>query len=438
MSDFEKIEQQERASFENVKKALLVGVYISGRSVNECEDHLAELAELAKTLGVEEVREIFCPVKKLTAATYIGSGKVEEIAEIVASDTIDVVIFDDVITPNQQKNIENVAKVPVIDRTEVILEIFGLHARTKEAMLQIEMAKIRHQLPRLKRMWTHLSRQRGGSSGGGGGYLRGTGEKQIETDKRLLKQKLRSLEREIKQVVSQRDQNRKQRIKSEIPTFSIVGYTNSGKSTLLNALTGSEVLVEDKLFATLDTTARAYQLPNRSKIILVDTVGFIRKLPHGLVKAFRSTLEEVCYTDVLVHLLDSSSKESLERFEATMGVLKELGIKDKPMIVVLNKIDLVEQRIALKRFKILYDNVIEISAVTHEGFENLHKALENEASKFAKVFKLRIPQSDYRIVDEIMREGRVIHTDYEGNDVILDAEIPVHLEFKLGEYILED
>jgi len=438
MSDFEKIEQQERASFKDVKKALLVGVYLSGRSTEECEDHLAELGELTQTLGVEETREIFCPIKKLTAATYIGSGKVEELAEIVAAEKIDVIVFDDVITPNQQKNIENVCKVPVIDRTEVILEIFALHARTKEAMLQIEMAKIRHQLPRLKRMWTHLSRQRGGSSGGGGGYLRGTGEKQIETDKRLLKQKLRSLERELKHVVSQRDQNRKQRLKSEVPTFSIVGYTNAGKSTLLNALTGSEVLVEDKLFATLDTTARGYQLPNRSKIVLVDTVGFIRKLPHGLVKAFKSTLEEVCYTDVLVHLLDCSKKGSLERFEATMKVLKELGVKDKPMIVVLNKIDLVTHKDSLRRFKILYDNVIEISAVTKEGFESLHNALENEASKFAKVFKLRIPQSEYRLVDEIIREGRVIETDYEENDVLLSAEIPKQLESKLSSYVVED
>lgn len=437
MSDFEKIEQQERASFENVKKALLVGVFQSGHSNNECEDHLNELGELATTLGVEEVRQIFCPIKKFTAATYIGSGKVEEIGEIVAAENIDVVIFDDVITPNQQKNIENVVKVPVIDRTEVILEIFGLHARTKEAMLQIEMAKIRHQLPRLKRMWTHLSRQRAASSGGGGGYLRGTGEKQIETDKRLLKQKLRSLERELKAVVSQRDQNRKQRLKSEVPTFSIVGYTNAGKSTLLNALTGSEVLVEDKLFATLDTTARGFQLPNRSKIVLVDTVGFIRKLPHGLVKAFKSTLEEVCYTDVLVHLLDCSKTGSLERFEATMKVLKELGVKDKPMIVVLNKIDLVKQKASLRRFKILYDRVIEVSAVTHDGFEDLYKALEDEAAKFAKVFKLRIPQSDYRLVDEIIREGRVIETDYEENDVLLEAEVPKHLESKVAAFVVK-
>jgi GTPase len=434
MSDFESIEQQDRATFKDIKRALLVGVYQSGRGLNECEDHVAELGELAKTLGVAETREIFCPIKKFSASIFIGTGKADEIAEIVREEKINVVIFDDVITPAQQRNLEAICKVPVIDRTEVILEIFGLHARTKESMLQIEMAKIRYQLPRLKRMWTHLSRERGVS---GGGSMRGMGEKQIEIDKRLLKQKLRGLESEVKKIVAQRDQNRKQRLKSEVPTFSIVGYTNAGKSTLLNAMTGSEVLVEDKLFATLDTTARGFQLPNRSKIVLVDTVGFIRKLPHGLVKAFKSTLEEVSYTDVLIHLLDCSKKGSLDRFEATMNVLKELGIKDKPMIVVLNKIDLVEHRESLRRFKILYDNVIEISAITHEGFEDLCKALETEASKFAHVIKLRIPQSEYRLVDEIIREGRVIDTDYDGNDVLLEAEVPSHMESKLKTFQVE-
>ncbi|MCH9811575.1 GTPase HflX [bacterium] len=432
MSDFEKIEQQERSTFENIKKALLVGVHFSGCPTDSCRDHVKELAELAKTLGVEECREIYCPIKKMTAATYIGSGKVEEIRDIVAAEKIDVVIFDDVITPNQQKNIENVAKVPVLDRTEVILEIFALHARTKEAMLQIEMAKIRHQLPRLKRMWTHLSRQRGGSVS-----ARGAGEKQIEVDKRLLKQKLRSIEREVKEVVKVREQNRKGRLKTGVPTFSIVGYTNAGKSTLLNSLTGSEVLVEDKLFATLDTTARAYQLPNRSKIVLVDTVGFIRKLPHALVKAFRSTLEEVCYTDVLIHLIDCSKKGSMERFEATMEVLKELGIKDKPVMVVLNKVDLLKSKEQVRKFNVVYDNVIAVSAKTGEGFEELLEVLEREAARFSKKAHLRIDQGNARLIDEIKKEGRVLHTDYEGNDVLMEVEIPEHMERKVQAFLVE-
>lgn len=432
MSDFEKIEQQERATFEHIGKALLVGVHFSGVATDTCRDQLKELGELAKTLGVQETREIYCPIKKMTAATYIGSGKVEEIRDIVAAEKIDVVIFDDVITPNQQKNIEKVVKVPVLDRTEVILEIFALHARTKEAILQIEMAKIRHQLPRLKRMWTHLSRQRGGSVS-----ARGAGEKQIEVDKRLLKQKLRSIEREVKDVVKVREQNRKGRLKTGVPTFSIVGYTNAGKSTLLNALTGSEVLVEDKLFATLDTTARAYQLPSRSKIVLVDTVGFIRKLPHSLVKAFRSTLEEVCYTDVLIHLIDCSKKGSMERFAATMEVLKELGIKDKPILVVLNKIDLLKSKEQIRKFNIVYDNVIAVSAKTGEGFDELLEALENEAARFSKKARLRIDQSNARLIDEIQKEGRVLHTDYEGNDVILEVELPEHMERKVQEFVVD-
>ncbi len=436
MSEIEKNLQHEKSMFENLGKALLVGVHFSGRDVEECREHLKELAALAKTLGVKETREIYCPIKNYTSATYIGSGKVEELGEIVKNEGIDVIIFDDTITPSQQKNIEKVTQTPVLDRTEVILEIFGLHARSKEALLQIEMARIRYQLPRLKRMWTHLSRHRG--SAGGTGASRGEGEKQIEVDKRILKHKLITIEREVKEFVSQREQKRKQRLKSGIPTFSIVGYTNAGKSALLNALTGSEVLVEDKLFATLDTTARAFQLPNRSKIVLVDTVGFIRKLPHSLIKAFRSTLEEVCYTDVLIHLLDCSQKGSFERFEATMEVLKELKIVDKPMIVVLNKIDLVQHRETLQRFKVLYQNIVEISAITREGFDSLLAAVEKEASKFGKTIHLRISQSNYQLVDEIIREGVVLHTDYEDNDVLLEAQVPEHMLQKVSGYIVEN
>jgi GTP-binding protein HflX len=437
MSNIESNEQRSQNAFESIKKALLVGVHYSGREIDECREHLAELADLSKTLGIKDTREIYCPIKKVTAATYIGSGKVEELAEIVKNEQIDVIIFDHSITPSQQKNIEEVTNVPVIDRTEVILEIFSQHAKTREAKLQIEMVKIRHQLPRLKHMWTNLSRQRGsGGSSGSGGFLRGSGETQFETEKRLLKQQLAGIELEVKQIVEHREQKRKGRIKSQIPTIAIVGYTNSGKSTLLNALTGAEVLVEDKLFATLDTTARAYQLPNRTKIVLVDTVGFIRKLPHALIKAFRSTLEEVCYTDVLIHLLDCSKKGAMERYEATMAVLEELGVKDKPMITVLNKTDLVENKERLRKFKVLYNNVVEVSALKHEGFDELLSAIEREASKFAKTVNLRIPQSNYKLIDEITREGNVLHTDYEENDVLLQVEIPDYLEKKISEFIV--
>jgi GTP-binding protein HflX len=436
MSDIEKIEQQERKTFENIGKALLVGVFFSGRDREECEDHLSELAELSKTLGVKETKSIFCPIKTIQSATYIGSGKVEEIRDIVMEENIDVVIFDEEISPNQAKNIEAIINVPIIDRTEVILEIFGLHARTKEAMLQIEMAKIRYQLPRLKRMWTHLSRQRSGGSGSGGAYLRGTGETQIEIDRRILKQKLQAIEKEVKEVVKQREQKRKQRLKTNVPTFSIIGYTNAGKSTLLNALTGSDVLVEDKLFATLDTTARGYQLPNRSKIVFVDTVGFIRKLPHNLIKAFKSTLEEVAYTDVLIHLLDCSKKGSLERYKATEEVLKEIGIKDKPIITVLNKIDLVTHKESLRRFNVLYPNLVGISALTHEGFDELLAALELEVSKFGKIVNLKINQSNYQLVDEIIREGTVLNTEYEDNFILIKAQIPEQLTSKIKPFIV--
>src|SRR3990167_5438081 len=424
----------DRYELEGQGKVFLVVVYPSGKESKECVEHLEELASLASTYGFETKRMISCPIKEFTAATYIGKGKAEEIGRMVADEEIDVVIFDDEISPNQQKNLEEIIQKPVLDRTELILEVFAAHAETKEAMLQIELAKVKYQLPRLKRMWTHLSRQRTGG-GGGGGALRGEGEKQIEVDKRLLKERVNVLEKEIKVIKGQREIVRKGRLRQNIPTFAIVGYTNAGKSTLLNALTGAEVLVEDKLFATLDPTARKYMLPNRQNIVLIDTVGFIRKLPHGLVKAFRSTLEESAYTDILLHVVDASHPLALAQAETTIKVLEEIGVKDKPIITVLNKVDQCTSDELLLQLRIKYPNTVRISAKNKTGFTELTDLMIQEIQNLRKVVHLRIPQSHYVLASELMREGRVIFSDYEGNDILLEVEVPLQLEHKVRPFL---
>jgi GTP-binding protein HflX len=279
-------------------------------------------------------------------------------------------------------------------------------------------------------MWTHLSRQKT-SGGGSGGALRGEGEKQIEVDKRLLKDRVVQLEKEIRAIKEQREIVRKSRIRTNIPTFAIVGYTNAGKSTLLNALTGADVLVEDKLFATLDPTARKFTLPNKQSIVLVDTVGFIRKLPHTLVNAFRSTLEEASFTDILLHVIDVSHPAAIDQAETTINVLKEIGVKDKPVITVFNKIDKADCDETMIKLRLKYPKTVRISATNKRGFEELIELMLSEIAKLRKVVKLRIPQSYYALASELMRGGRVIFSDYEGNDILLEIEIPSQLEHKV-------
>ena len=430
MSEIEE-NQQERYDLTEVKTVALIGVHKSGYPTAFCLECLEELEALADTFGFVTKKVILCPIKAYSAATYIGKGKADEIGKALIAEEIDAVIFDDEISPNQQKNLEEIIKRPVLDRTELILEVFGARAQTREAMLQIELAKVRYQLPRLKRMWTHLSRQKTGGGGGGTASLRGEGEKQIEVDKRILKDRVNILEKEIEGIRAQREIERRARIRTHIPTFAIVGYTNAGKSTLLNALTGAHVLVEDKLFATLDPTARKFTLPNKQNIVLVDTVGFIRKLPHTLVKAFRSTLEEAAFTDILLHVVDVSHPAAIDQADTTMKVLGEIGVKDKPVITLFNKVDKCESDEIMMKLRLKYPRTVRISATNRTGFEELTQLMTAEIAKLRKVVKLRIPQSEYALASELLREGRVIYSDYEGNDILLEIEIPAQLEHKV-------
>lgn len=415
-------------------RAILIGTYTSGKDKSICEGQLDELKGLCDTYGLEALNLICCSLKKIDASTFIGSGKVEEIALECEEKDIGVVIFDDEIHPHQQRNLEKVFNRTVIDRTELILGVFLRHAKTKEAKLQISLALYRYQLPRLRRMWTHLSRQR--VSGAGGGYLKGVGEKQIEVDRRLLRDKISLLQKKIEEVKKQRETMRAMRKKSKIPAFAIIGYTNAGKSTLLNALTDANVLVEDKLFATLDTTTRKFSLPNKQEILLIDTVGFIRKIPHTLVAAFRSTLEEVTFADILLHLVDVANPKAEEQAEESIKVLKELKADTIPIITVLNKVDNCSDVSILMKLKIKYPKTVEISALKKEGFNELLRLMMNEISLLRKIVKLKIPQSHYQIASRVIKEGRIISQEYEDNDILIEAEIPKSLERTLFQFII--
>ena len=423
----EKLYKDTKVEIDDLKTALLVGVYFGAKEKPTCEEHLLELKALATTYGLTVIDVVPVPLKKYDAATYIGKGKLAELAE---STEADVIIFDDEISPNQQRNLEEQFKKPVLDRTELILEVFAKRAQSNEACLQIELAKIKYQMPRLKRLWTHLSRQRSG----GTSATKGEGEKQIEIDRRLLRKRITRLEKEIEQVRAQRQTQRNARMRSNTPTFAIVGYTNVGKSTLLNSLTGAGVLEEDKLFATLDTTARSFTLPNHQRIVLIDTVGFIRKLPHTLVAAFKSTLEEACYTDILLHLIDINHPAAEQHAESTFEVLRELKADDKPIITVLNKVDILQQRHLVMKFRTLYPNVVAISATKRIGFEDLLAKIEEQLASMRKLVSLRIPQSHFELVAEIRKKGHIRAIDYEGNDILIEAEIPTTFEHKIRQF----
>ncbi len=418
--------------------ALLISVYQGTKNLKNCEEHLDELALLVKTYGMIVADKQACPIRKFDASTFLGKGKVNELVQRAQVLKVDRIIFDDEISPAQQRNLESLFCLRVMDRTEVILAVFGQRAQTKEAHLQIKLAEMKYNAPRLKRMWSHLSRQQGtGSAAGGGAYLRGEGEKQIEIDRRILKNTIDQLNNEIAEIRAIRETQRLSRQRSEIPIFAIIGYTNAGKSTLLNALTDAGVFVEDKLFATLDTTTRKFTLKNNQEILLIDTVGFIRKLPHLLVAAFKSTLEESTEADILLHIIDASHPMAVEQAQATYEVLKELKAENKSIITVFNKIDKCQDSNSLIRLKMTYPKNVCISALNHEGFDELQEAMIKEISFHRKIVDLRISQQDYGVVSEIRRLGRVLSQDYENNDVIIKADLPFLVANKFQSYIIK-
>lgn len=415
------------------QKALLVGVFQGNVERSACDEHLAELAALSDTFGIDVAQKFPCPLRKIDSATFLGKGKVEELSELVKKLRATVLIFDEDISPAQQRNLEKIIQVPVMDRTELILEIFAQRAQTKEARLQVELARVKYQFPRLKRLWSHFSRQRAS-----GGYLKGEGEKQIELDRRLLDQKIEKLTKELNEVKKYRQTQKAARVKSGVPTFAIIGYTNAGKSTLLNALTEAGVFVEDKLFATLDPTTRKFTLPNNQEILLTDTVGFIRKLPHSLIAAFKSTLEAALQDDVLLHIIDASSPIAEEHAKTSHAILNELAVEKRPIITVLNKIDACQDPDLIERLRVSYPKTVLISAITKEGFPELMQMMIEEIAARRQTIKLKIPQKEYALVTILRREGHIHYEEYEENDIILLVDIPLPLLHRIEPYRIKE
>lgn len=420
-------------------RALLISAYRSSSDRELCLEHLDELELLVATYGGKTLGKEACHLKKIDSSTYVGKGKLEELVALAEQLKASVVVFDDEIAPAQQRNLEQAFQKSVMDRTEVILHVFAQRAHTKEAHLQVELARLQYEAPRLKRLWTHLSRQHGTSGGGsGGGYLKGEGEKQIEIDRRILKRKLALLQKELEGVKLNRAVQRGARERSAIPVLAIVGYTNAGKSTLLNQLTGSAVFVEDKLFATLDTTTRKWTLKNHQEALLIDTVGFIRKLPHLLVAAFKSTLEEAVEADILIHLIDATHPMAEEQASTTLEVLKELGAGKKPIITALNKIDQAVDPERLARLRMNYPKSVLISAKNKMGFDLLEERVVEELGRQRVPMKVLIPQSEYALVSAVLRSGTVFSQEYVDNDLLLTVDVPRALASTLAAYEVKD
>ena len=359
---------------QNPEKALIVGVDMrSHQQLLSLEDSLAELSLLANTAGVEVVGELTQKLDTPNANTFIGSGKVEELKILSDELDVDLVIFDEELSPRHQRELEAAlgSQLKILDRTALILDIFAQHAHTREGMLQVELAQYEYRLPRLTRAWTHLARQAGGGGGrtgsSGGVGLRGPGETQLEVDRREVRSRISKLKEELEKVSNHRLRYRSQRKKSQIPVISLVGYTNAGKSTLMNTMARADVLVADQLFATLDPITRKVELPNGQQALLTDTVGFIQKLPTQLVAAFRATLEEISEADLLLHVVDINHANALSQARSVLKTLEEIGAGEIPIITILNKIDLLKDPNAALEKMQEFPNTFAISAITGQG-----------------------------------------------------------------------
>ncbi len=419
-------------SNKRTERVLLIGAELKGRTAFDVSDSLEELAQLATTAGAEVVGQGVQKMESPQAATFIGSGKAEEFAARCAKEDIDTVIFDDELTAAQGRNLEKVFNAKILDRTALILDIFAQRARTREGKLQVELALLEHLLPRLTRFWGHLSRQKGGIG------MRGEGETQLETDRRKVQERIEKITEELAVVRKQRLTQRQGRQRNQWPLASIVGYTNAGKSTLFNALTGACVLAEDKLFATLDPTTRRLRLPTNQNVLLSDTVGFIRKLPHRLVEAFKATLEEVVQADLLVHVVDLSHPQAEEQILAVNDVLNELGAGGKPTLMVLNKLDRFTTQDVLQRYAERFPNSVGVSAKTGEGFPALMHELGKALRPVRQCVELAIPHENAAAIARLHAIAQVIERDYEGAAARFKAHVPPHLLHEFKPFLVEE
>lgn len=404
------------------EKVVLVGV--SEQDGDDAEDSVAELAELVKTAGAEVVGTLIQKRALIHPGTYVGTGKVQEIAELAEQTGATGIVCDDELSPAQLKNLEMMLNTKIMDRTLIILDIFAARAITSEGKIQVELAQLKYRLSRLAGMGRSMSRL------GGGIGTRGPGEKKLEMDRRLIKDRIAQLNRELKEIRQHREITRAQREKNKIPVAAIVGYTNAGKSTLLNTLTDAKVLEEDKLFATLDPTTRLLELPGRQQILLTDTVGFIRKLPHHLIEAFKSTLEEAKYADYILHVVDASNPQRDKQMHIVYETLYQLDIKEKTIVTLFNKQDAVVEKEPLRDFKA--DRTLSISARTGQGLDEL-KELLCELLREDKILVERIvPYDAAGIIQQIRKSGELLEEEYRAEGIYVRAYVPAELYGKLS------
>ncbi|MBA2622184.1 MAG: GTPase HflX [Chthoniobacterales bacterium] len=410
------------------ERALLVGLEKDGVSKWDLADSMEELRELANSAGAQVVSLVTQRLEKPTAPYYIGKGKAELIKKSFQEQQVTSVIFDNELSPAQGRNLENLFSRKVLDRTQLILDIFAQRARSREGRLQIELAQLQYLLPRLTRMWTHLSRQTGGIG------TRGPGETQLEVDRRRVQERIARLERELEGVRKVRGVQREGRRRHQWPVAAVVGYTNAGKSTLLNLLTGADVLAVDRLFATLDPTTRSFTLPNKRRMLLTDTVGFLRKLPHMLIESFKATLEEVSEADLLIHVVDLSHPRVDEHIEAVNEVTKELGAFGKQTLLVFNKVDALPNQELAAAYQNRFPGSVAISARTGEGVATLVHALEAAISSWRLNSRFRVPLAEAGLIAEVHRVGHVLDLRYEEDWAVITANVPPQLEQKLAAF----
>ena len=403
------------------EKVILVGV--STDDHDDTEKSLDELEELASTAGAVTVGRVVQNLSQIHPVTYVGKGKLDEIKDLLWETEATGIICDDELSPIQLGNMEDALNTKIMDRTLIILDIFANRASTNEGKIQVELAQLKYRQSRLVGLGKSLSRL------GGGIGTRGPGEKKLEMDRRLIKGRIAQLNRELKDVKRHREVTREQRSRNQVPVIAIVGYTNAGKSTLLNTLTGADVLEEDKLFATLDPTTRNLKLPSKQEVLLTDTVGFIRKLPHHLIEAFKSTLEEAKYADIILHVVDASNPQMDEQMYIVYETLMNLEVKNKPVITAFNKQDKVDGEVILRDFKA--DHVVNISAKTGEGLENLQNVIEEVLREQKILIEQLYPYADAGKIQLIRKYGELLEEEYREEGIFAKGYIPIEIYEKV-------
>ena len=416
-----------------LERVVLIGVWTEGTQAS-AENSLTELSRLAETAGSVVLDGLIQRRGRVDPATYVGAGKAAELAGIVAATAADTVICDGELSPSQLRRLEGVVKVKVVDRTALILDIFAQHAQSREGKAQVELAQLQYLLPRLRGWGESLSRQAGGRVAGGGGIgTRGPGETKIETDRRRIRTRIARLRGEIAGFKTGREVQRGQRRRNAVPSVVIAGYTNAGKSSLLNALTGAGVLVEDALFATLDPSVRKARTPDGQPFTLADTVGFVRHLPHQLVDAFRSTLEEAADADLILHVVDGSDADPQAQLAAVRGVLAEIGAQDVPELVVINKIDDADP-LTVKALQLRERGAVPVSARTGEGIAELRSAIEDWLPDTGRVIRASVPYSRGDLVARAHAAGKVTRAEHGPDGTLIEARVPPELAVELQEF----